>query len=91
MNRIKYKKIGEKEIIDVLLRTSEDWDGCANISPSNIASLLKTSRYQVNKHIKSLKEKGLIKYKMTDISDEYEYHPPYFGYCLSELGKKNIR
>ena len=84
-NKTKYTKVLEMDVVNMLIRTSESWCGC--ITPSNITSLLKTSRYQVNKHIKSLKLKGLIEYKSILFQDEYDYYPPYNGYCLSECGR----
>ena len=86
-NKTKYTKVTEMDVINMLIRTSESWHGCGCITPSNITSLLKTSRYQVNKHIKSLKLKGLIEYKSILFQDEYDYYPPYNGYCLSEFGR----
>lgn len=83
----KYKIVSEMDVINIILRTSENWQGCGIIAPSNIASLLKTSRYQVNKYIKSLKNKNLLDYKSILLSSEYDYYPPYNGYCLSKKGR----
>jgi len=88
--RRSYSTVSEMDVVNILLRTSEDWQGCGIIAPSNIASLLETSRYQVDKHIKSLKTKGLVQYKSIMLSAEDDYYPPYNGYCLTELGRKTF-
>ena len=83
-----YTKITEKDVVEVIMKTAHDWQGCGIISPSNIAHLLNTSRYQVNKYIRGLKNKGLIEYKSISIGDDEELFPPYNGYKLSEQGEK---
>jgi hypothetical protein len=85
--RHSYSVVSEDDVINVILRTAEDWQGVGIISPSNIATLLKTSRYQVDKHIKSLKGKGLIKYKSTLIGSDEDFYPPYNGYGLTYEGR----
>tara|TARA_R110002012_G_scaffold320654_1_gene544880 strand:- start:771 stop:1151 length:381 start_codon:yes stop_codon:yes gene_type:complete len=85
--RRSYLKIGESDVVNVIMRTAHDWQGCGVISPSNIAHLLKTSRYQVDKHIKTLKNKGLLEYKSVMIGSEEDYYPPYNGYKLSKQGE----
>lgn len=85
--RRSYLVVSEMDVINIILRTAEDWQGVGIISPSNVASLLKTSRYQVDKHIKSLKKQGLIKYSSTMIGSEEDYYPPYNGYGLTKEGK----
>jgi hypothetical protein len=86
--RRSYYIVSEQDIVNILFRTSESWIGCGIITPSNIAHLLNTSRYQVNKHIKSLKSKGLLDYKTIYVSSDDEWFPPINGYCLSKLGKE---
>jgi len=85
------KVISEQDIVDILFRTSESWSGCGVITPSNITYLLETSRYQVNKHIKALKLKGLLDYKSVNVSSDEELYPPVNGYCLSKLGKETFK
>lgn len=85
--RRSYLKVSENDIVDVILKTAHDWHSCGVISPSNIAHLLKTSRYQVDKHIKALKSKGLLEYKSVMIESEEDYYPPYNGYKLSKQGE----
>ena len=82
-----YLKITEQDIINMIMRTAHDWQSCGVISPSNIAHLLKTSRYQVDKYIKALKDKGLLEYKSVILWSEEEYYPPYNGYRLSKHGE----
>ncbi len=85
--RRSYLKVTELDVVNLIMRTAHDWRGCGVISPSNIAHLLKTSRYQVDKHIKSLKSKGLLEYKSVMIGSEEDYYPPYNGYKLSKQGE----
>lgn len=85
--RRSYSTVSEMDVVNIILRTAEDWQGCGIITPSNIASLLDTSRYQVDKHIKSLKQKGLLQYKSIMLSSEDDYYPPYNGYCLTGTGR----
>jgi predicted ArsR family transcriptional regulator len=91
MNNKEYCKITESDVINILLRTSEHWAGCGIITPSNIAHLLKTSRYQINKHIKSLKSKDLLDYKRVDVSTNEDWYLPVNGYCLSKIGKETFK
>ena len=86
--RRSYCIVSEIDIVNIIIRTSESWQGCGIITPSNIAHLLKTSRYQVNKHIKSLKQKNLLDYKSVDVSTDEELYPPVNGYCLSKIGRE---
>lgn len=85
--RRSYLKINELDVVNIIIRTAHDWQGCGVISPSNIAHLLKTSRYQVDKYIKTLKDKGLLEYKSVMIGSEEDYYPPYNGYKLSKQGE----
>lgn len=85
--RRSYLKINELDVVNMIMRTAHDWQGCGVISPSNIAHLLKTSRYQVDKYIKALKDKGLLEYKSVMIGSEEDYYPPYNGYKLSKQGE----
>lgn len=78
-----YTVITEHDIINLFVKKIDSWQTFGLISPSNIASLLKTSRYQVNKHIISLKQKNLIEYGWVMLNDEL---PPYNGYRLTEKG-----
>ncbi|MFA5301026.1 MAG: hypothetical protein WC389_22765 [Lutibacter sp.] len=89
--RRSYCIVSEQDVVNILFRTSESWTGCGIITPSNIAHLLETSRYQVNKQIKSLKSKGLLDYKSVDVSSDEEWYPPVNGYCLSKLGKETFK
>ena len=86
----KYEKISEEDIIKLIINTtiiSID-SGPDIISPSNIASLLKTSRYQVNKHIKTLVSSKIIYYNSIVIGYEDDYSFPYNGYGLTEKGRE---
>lgn len=86
MSKVQYKKITELDVINILIKVYTGFD-IGIISPKNIAQMLKTSRYQVDKLIKSLKNQGLIEYKsIAGISEEILV-PPYNGYCLSKAGE----
>lgn len=82
-----YVKIDEIDVIKLIIHTTNCMAGGEVISPSNIASLLRTSRYQVDKHIKVLKNKGFISYQSVLCTTDEDYCPPYNGYKLSESGK----
>ena len=84
-----YKKINSEDIIKLIINTTIIGfdNGPSIISPSNIVSLLKTSRYQVNKHIKELKKSNLLEYKVVNFGPEDDYSPPYSGYHLSNKAK----
>jgi DNA-binding MarR family transcriptional regulator len=77
--------------MDWILKFSIDWQGNDITSPSYLALILKTSRYQVNKHIKSLKSKGLIEYDSVLMGPEDEFFPPYNGYRLTDSGKEKYK
>ena len=62
-------------------------NGPGIISPSNMVSLLGTTRYQVDKYIKELKSLGMLEYKSVKFGPEDDYSPPYNGYCLSDKGR----
>ena len=83
----KYSIVSEMDVVNIILETEENWQGVGIISPSNITSLLKTSRYQVDKYIKSLKKQGLIEYRSVMMGDDEDYYPPYNGYGLTKQGK----
>ena len=89
MGKTKYEKITTNDIIKLIINTTIVGidNGPGIISPSNIASLLKTSRYQVDKHIKTLKLWGFLDYKSVNYGPEDDYSPPYKGYTLSPKGR----
>jgi len=85
---MKYNKITEQDVLKKICKVVY-WNFTHDICrPCDITWSLKTSRYQVNKHIKSLKEKGLIEYKSAPCYDEYDTYPPINGWTLTEKGKK---
>lgn len=86
---MRYKKITQDDVYKTLVSTSVDPMNPIGgiISLVNIASLLKTSRYQVKKYIDELKQIGFVELKSVDISTEDEAYPPYHGYTLTEKGK----
>lgn len=86
---MKYRKINKEDILELLIGTSLDFlnplEGA--VSLRDIKSFLKTSKYQVDKYIKILREEELITLKVYDIEDEYEYYPPYWGYKITDKVK----
>lgn len=57
------------------------------INLKNLSSLLKTSKYQIRKHVHALRDKGMVELKCFYIPDEEELYPPYWGYRLTEKGR----
>lgn len=58
---MKYKKVTEDEVLQVLINNSVNLFNAGYAIPSTmIADSLHTSLYQVRKHLKSLKEKDLV-------------------------------
>lgn len=86
---MKYSKVTEESVYKTLMGTSLDFNNPLDgvISLVNIANHLTTSRYQVKKHIENLKQNGLVELKCCIINDEYETHPPYWGYKLTEKAR----
>lgn len=85
-----YQKITEQDVYRLLMSTSLDFcnpiDGA--VSLVDMARCLNTSRYQVKKHIKSLKDKDLVELGHYVIHDEEEIRPPYWGYRLTDKSKQ---
>ena len=73
----KYKQISPMDVGKVLVNISLDCMAPVdNITLVNIASLLKTSRYQVKKYMKLLVEYGVAEYSVQSIYSEDELLPP---------------
>lgn len=60
--------------------------GCINII--NLSFSLKTSKYQVKKCMKELRDEGLVELKMINNWDEDENYPPYWGWALTNKGRE---
>lgn len=86
MPRQKYEKVTEGQVFDSILNTCRHWESDGIAIPIVLASQLNTSRYQINKHIKSLKAKGLVYYAMVIYDQEYDPIPPSHGYKVSKKG-----
>ena len=86
---MKYKKISKDDVYKVLVNVRIDISGFNCINLVNIASFLDTSRYQVKKYIKELKNDGMVKLIYFSYIDYYgeENIPPYWGYRLTEKGE----
>lgn len=79
---MKYKKITEKDVLDVIIRASLDvMNFTMIVNVISIADFLQSSRNQVKKHINSLKGKGLVELYC-------ESYPPYWGYGITEKVKE---
>lgn len=85
----KYEKIGPWEVFGILVSCDLDFmnpiGGVINLV--NIATLLKTSRYQVKKNMDYLVRIGVADKAVVTIPTEYEPYPPYHGYCLTKAVK----
>lgn len=85
----KYEKIGPWEVFGILASCDLDFmnpiGGVINLV--NIASLLKTSRYQVKKNIDYLVRIGVAESEMVMLPGEDELYPPYHGYHLTKVVK----
>jgi len=87
-NFMKYKKIKQDDVYNILVNVAQDIMSPIDvINISNIASLLKTSKYQVKKYIDIMVKDNMVELKCEIIHDEYEVIPPYWGYRLTEKGK----
>lgn len=84
---MKYKKITCDDVYKVLVRVHLNIMGFGCINVINIASLLKTSRYQAKKYIDELKRDGMVELECINLSDDEELYPPYWGYMLTEKGR----
>lgn len=85
-----HKKIFQEDVYNLLIGTSFDWNNPMNgaINIVNMSHLLQTSKYQVKKYINELVKLGLIELQMFMVPDDDEIFPPYWGYVLTEEGKK---
>lgn len=87
---MRYAKTTEQKVFAILIETNLDFmnpiDGIINIV--NLASLIGTSKYQVKKHINTLKAKGLVELRCVAIQSDEETYPPYWGYGLTEAATK---
>ena len=84
----KYKKITQDDVFKCVCSCDLALFSPGIVSAPNIASLLKTSKYQVRKHLVELKKLGLVKSDSVMIYDEYENFPPYNGFCLTGKGRE---
>ena len=81
----KYKKIQEKDVVKTLINVSLDlMSPVDNISLKAIANILKTSRYQVKKHIDKLVKMGAAEYSVQTVHSDEEIIPPLCGYRLAD-------
>lgn len=91
----KYKKIQSKDVVKILMNVSLDLMApIDNISLVAIAKSLKTSRYQVKKHMDKLVKHGIAEYSVQTVYSEDEIIPPICGYRLTDTvrnkGSDNI-
>jgi len=57
------------------------------VSLVELAFILKTSRYQVKKHMTALLLDDMVNLEHFNLSTEDDCSPPYWGYFLTEKGK----
>ena len=90
MEKKKYEKITKEDVLNILVKCAVDElkSGHGLMNVINIASLLKTSKYQVRKYTKELRNEGLIKLICEFFYSDEELYPPYWGYVLTEKGMK---
>ena len=81
------QKVTELDVVKMIINCENCYNGCGIVSPSNLTTLLKTSRYQIDKIIKNLKNRNIVEYKSVYVEDEYELIPPINGYRLTKKGK----
>lgn len=74
-----------KKLVSLALSLFNPIGGAINIV--NLAYLMKTSKYQVKKHMHDLRDKGFVELKCINNWDEEENHPPYWGYVLTAKGR----
>lgn len=85
---MRYKKVTEGDVIKILISIEVSvTNPMRSINIINIARLLKTSRYQVKKHMDKLKGKGLVKLTCETLLLE-ERGLPYWGYSLTSKAKE---
>lgn len=85
---MKYKKVNQSDVYDVLANVALNIMSPIDvINISNIASLLKTSKYQAKKYVDILVKDNMAELKCESIYDEDDVLPPYWGYRLTEKGK----
>lgn len=86
---MKYNKINKEDVLNLLINASFDFlnpiEGAVSIR--DMENLLKTSKYQIEKYVKVLREENLIILKIYDMDNEYEYCPPYWGYKITDKVK----
>jgi DNA-binding transcriptional ArsR family regulator len=84
-----YTIVSEDDVYHQLVHLAVDIfnpiGGLINIT--NLARLLNTSKYQVRKHMHSLRDKGWVELKCVKIPDDEELYPPYWGYVLTLRGR----
>ena len=87
---MKYRKVSESEVLIVLCSVAVCVMNPIGIASARIiADNLKTSKYQVRKHLNSLKEKGLAEPMFSRIVDwEEETSMPYRGWGITVKAKE---
>lgn len=73
-----------RKLVHLKLNLFNPVGGAINIK--NLSSLLHTSTYQVRKHMRSLRDQGMVELKCMPIPYDEELYPPYWGYMLTEKG-----
>lgn len=85
-----YSKVTKEDVFNKLICAASDFLNPirGTISLVELSHFLKTSRYQVKKHVNTLRSEGLIELKCIPNWDEEENYPPYWGYALTDKGRE---
>lgn len=82
---MKYAVITEDDVLELLVNAHLSYDNQTSslVNLVNMAKLLKTSRYQVKKHIESLRKQNIVELGYHYVRCEEELYPPYWGYRVT--------
>lgn len=87
--KVSYNKITERDIYEVLVEADVCVKPYGYVTPVRlIAQRLKTSRYQVQKHLKELVKRGVAIADYECIYSEDETIPPCRGFALTDKGRE---
>lgn len=88
---MKYRKITKEQVLNILIQCHISIMNPTDvISVPNIAYLLKTSEYQVRKHINELKQEGLVQvgyFPKSCLDDEMTL--PLKGFCITSKARES--
>lgn len=87
---MKYLKVTEEDVYRKMVSLAMDVMNPIGgaVSVRELSSMLKTSRYQTKKHIDALKNKEFVELRMFLLYSDDDYFPPYWGYLLTDKGRR---